>query len=593
MASDLTTIPDVDFVVDNQKEHSLEYTGTDKQYTALDDNNNASYANNWIRFNSLSLLGVVPNRYFDLSESYVQIPYTVVASIIKFNAAGTAPEAINLANDPLVTFSTTDDNKRRTYVHLKNSYHAVDLVQAKIDNISIVANQQLSNLFMNEKCKTFTHDQMHIMSPQFDINFDEQIAYDYPKFLEFSNGSNQNLRNQRFLALDKLITSNNISTTDIVTNEFEGVMNTSNNRQIVYRGYVYLPLSVLHNAFSEMPLIQSLKLDLALQMNIGSMNNYTAVFKVQKNEGATTLDSYTFSPENFLATQAIGNTCPWCVPIIKNNFDIAHATGGAAAAVNDNYGIRLNAVIGNCTPLGLDATTANWHNTNVTFESSTIPCRLFVKTVYLSGSITKKLIAENELGRHKVTYNDAIIDRIDTPRTGGNQISHMISTTVSRLRRLILIPVYVGNTAASPKNHLQSCLTLTPSTTSFCPISRVNLFCSGESLFRKQLNTEMELFYQSTLSSYGREIFGSALNSHFNSGLIDYTYWSRFYRVYVFNLSSNSLDEAQDNLARTLRLEFQINGDTAKYYQFYYILEHESTFYIDTVTSFVSSNRND
>ena len=73
-------------LIDYNFEHDLDkmensYPATDVQWIYINDLNTGNYQNNFINFSNMTVTGNSANKFFDWSQAYVNIPYTVMLNI--------------------------------------------------------------------------------------------------------------------------------------------------------------------------------------------------------------------------------------------------------------------------------------------------------------------------------------------------------------------------------------------------------------------------------------------------------------------------------------------------------------------------------
>jgi hypothetical protein len=95
MTSNLNNI-EYNFELDKETMDDI-YPASDVQWIYLNDINNGNYANNFINFSNINLIGANSDKFIDFSQAYVQIPVTVnlTATNGLFGYGATAGNAIN------------------------------------------------------------------------------------------------------------------------------------------------------------------------------------------------------------------------------------------------------------------------------------------------------------------------------------------------------------------------------------------------------------------------------------------------------------------------------------------------------------------
>ena len=82
---------------------------------------------------------------------------------------------------------------------------------------------------------------------------------------------------------------------------------------------------------------------------------------------------------------------------------------------------------------------------------------------------------------------------------------------------------------------------------------------------------------------------GNSLKSNFFSGQITKSMWeSGSYGVYMINLEKLS-DEVQDSLMKSFQLIYAIDGTQGLYYDFFYMIDYQSTLELDRSTGTITA----
>ena len=144
---------DFNFDVDAQEQTNM-YPASDIQWVYVNDNNQGNYANGWINWSNVSLIGSSSDKYFDWSQAYAMIPYGVVLT-----ASGTGVPSFGTTNG--ANFVHSPENAFACAP--KGNHHLIDLVQCKFGGVSVNRNSNYNNFYINETFKNQNTDQAKIL----------------------------------------------------------------------------------------------------------------------------------------------------------------------------------------------------------------------------------------------------------------------------------------------------------------------------------------------------------------------------------------------------------------------------------------------
>ena len=580
------------------------YPASDIQWIYINDNNQGNYANGWVNWSNVSLIGSSSDKYFDWSQAYAVIPYGVVLT-----ASGAGVPSFGNTNG--ANFTHSPENVFACIP--KGNHHLIDLVQAKFGGVSINRNSNYNNFYINETFKSQNVDQAKLLGDIMCSYLDSADSYAIDATLGDVNnrltGKPTNLssgNNATTFANDGLLkralkgnhdntayavntsvfnTSathtntallNSLSTGLVGVYDSTGatpVANGSTNRitRLVFQYVATVPLNEVNDFFAKLPSVQSsLGFELRTQLNVASNNTWTINYN-----GATA--GVEFLPSSIVANQSVGNTCPFMVAPASNTIS-GNAGLGLGMAVNATsataWSLAVNPFIGyfgNSPAL----------NNGLPSGSTSLPCRIYVPQINYTPSYSRMILDQPS---SKVLYNDFYVDMILNQNTASsNQVTRLFNVNLSRVRTMYIIP-YLSSKANTPVSY-RSPLSSAPTTCSFCRISNCNIQIAGQNIFVEPLQYNNQ-FYNNNLLPLIANVNGNSMKSQFMSGQITSTMWQKAYNVFTFDMKKVE-DEVQDNVLKSFQINFKV--DTTNTYDFMVILSYQNELNVDRLTGQVTS----
>lgn len=597
---------DFNFDVDQQEQSNM-YPASDIQWIYLNDGNQGNYANGWVNWSNISLIGASSDKYFDWSQAYAAIPYGVVLT-----AEGGASFGTNDAGG--TKYNHAPENAFA--VGPKGNHHLIDLVQAKFGGVSVNRNSNYNNFYINETFKSQNTDQAKllndIMCSYLDnadsyyidpnlgdvnnrltdivggkglVNGNVGSAYANTGFLKRCiKGNHDNTSNTNNTSLFNIGGAGANCTTNAFENSFStglvGVYNSDDGAivvddtkkitRLVFQYVAHVPLCEINDFYAKLPSIQSsLGFELRTQLNVSSNNSW----RITYNKAATAVE---YTVKSIVANQSVGNTCPFMVPPITNTVAAGASLGLGMVVSNaaaNEWALNIRPFIGytGIQPKltgGLPGLTST-------------PCRIYVPQISYTPSYTKMILSQPTV---KLLYDDFYIDQIlNQESKGSTQVTKLFNVNLSRVRTLYVIP-YLSAKANAPVSY-RSPISSAPNTCSFCRISNLNIQIAGQNIFIEPLQ-QINQFYNNNAMQLMASINGNSMKSKFMSGQITQTMWQKAYNVFAFDMKKVE-DEVQDNILKSFQINFKI--DTLNTYDFMIILSYQNELNIDRLTGQVTS----
>lgn len=592
---------DFNFDVDAQEQANM-YPASDIQWIYINDNNQGNYANGWVNWSNVSLIGSSSDKYFDWSQAYAMIPYGVVLT-----ASGTGVPSFGTTNG--TNFIHSPENVFACAP--KGNHHLIDLVQAKFGGVSINRNSNYNNFFLNESFKSQNVDQAKLLGDIMCSYLDNADSYYIDTTLgdvnnrltgkptNLSSGNNgTTFANDGFLKrcikgnhdnttyagntsiFNTTGTHNNtaflnsLSTGLVGAYDSTGAISTGNTNRItrlVFQYVATVPLCEVNDFFAKLPSVQSsLGFELRTQLNVATNNSWNIAYT-----GAVA--GVEFIPSSITANQSVGNTCPFMVAPASNTINNT-ASAGLGMAVNATastaWNLEIKPFIGY---YGNAPTLLN----GLPSGSTSVPCRIYVPQISYTPSYSKMILSQPSA---KLLYDDFYIDQILSVNSAtSNQVTRLFNVNLSRVRTMYIVP-YLSAKANAPVSY-RSPLSSAPNTCSFCRISNCNLQIAGQNIFIEPLQ-QINQFYNNNVMQLMANINGNSMKSKFMSGQITSTMWQKAYNVFAFDMKKVE-DEVQDNVLKSFQINFKV--DTVNVYDFMIILSYQNELNIDRLTGQVTS----
>ena len=606
------------------------FPASDVQWIYLNDINNGNYANNFINFSNINLLGASSDKYMDFSQAYVQIPITVLL------ASNDAFFGYGLTDANPSTITATNENA--CAVGMKPFHHIIDYASIKVGGTPINRNSQWNNFYINEQLKKMNTDEYKIIGEILNYSIDSgeslttatAVAGAYAAIIEQNNNLKKptgvlagttpaSYRNQghydRILRLNQDIQNGNlkVSGTNLANisssyqsgylGVYDGTVNIGGKsfisaaatpRVLQWTYNCIVPLCKVHDFFAKVPSINSTQgFELRLQTNVGSPNqNYwTNTFSspvmaignsfIQGTAAATSLTGFTCN-----ATQSFGHTCPFMIspPNVSGTTITNAGTGLAVWPINTTAAANITLTV---------ASIIGYNNpSNGTPQQ---PCRLWVPMITYNPSYTNEIMRNNIF---KMLYNDYYIDTI-TGITQGSSVSRLYSIQISRPRTIYIIPFLSTSSAGAgvlttPCPPYQMLTSSAPTTCSNVKLKNFNFQIGGSNIFVNPLQYNSDYYENNLLPLLGKHIAnGNSLKSELFSGMIKKRDWETAYGVYAFNICK-STDYESDNMMKNFQINFTLESTATAspyVYDFLWILDYQNELYIDRITGTITSEK--
>jgi hypothetical protein len=145
---------DFNFQTDEQKLENV-YPANDVQYIYINDLNTGNHQNNYINFSNMTLVGNSSEKFFDWSQAYLAIPYTVTLKCDQYSAFGYIAAAGQAATGDTVLLQATATAapENAFAVGVKGYHHFIDTTYIKYNGINVNRGTSYVNFMMNENLK--------------------------------------------------------------------------------------------------------------------------------------------------------------------------------------------------------------------------------------------------------------------------------------------------------------------------------------------------------------------------------------------------------------------------------------------------------
>lgn len=571
------------FAFENDKiEQSTNYVVTGVEYKTINDSNNGVYGQNWVRFNSQTLMGSTNESYLDFAQATINIPLTVLLEVTSasgnFTVEGTAGGTVTAEN----AFA----------VALKGAQHLVNTCKVQINSTTLNKSSEYVNLIATEKLKQLNLDEYNLMSEIIGHSWDSAQSMEHSDTLgELNNkilpsgtfvggiapNSFANDGHFKRCAMTNMM-SPNVGTSSLVgkvdnasqykihyQNSF--VLNTA--KRLVYQFVAVIPLSMCCDAFRDMPTIRSASnVNIELQLNAGVHNTYD----INVTYAATSLT--VTSAVAITSNQSVGRTCPFIVsrPSRVGTAPTGFCIGGDAAGTHT---VRLSSLIGWVDDV--TAITANGGR----IVSQAYPCRLVVPSYSYTPDYSDSILSEPI---KRVSFLDWAVDLREGVQ-GGSDVRYNLGNQLTRVRSLYILPFFANRYNNANPNitpALQSPFSSAGNTVSHCSLINFQIQMGGTNLFPSPLNSKAEFYQQMYLPFLGK-LNGNHFKSEIFNGLIKRSDWELCYNVYRVDLQNIS-DSGNDDLNKQLSIMFRVDSKPAFVYDFIILTEYECFFSIDRAT---------
>ena len=563
---------------DDQQEKENSYPISDVQWIYVNDINSGNYANGYINFTNVSIIGSSVEKQYAWSQAYLAIPYTVTV----------VPDGTKL--------TTVIDPVNANALSIKSNACLVDWVSVKFNGVSVTRNSYYNHLAMNERIKMYSADKFKLYGDILGHAWDTGNSIGYNATAgEYNNVTNLavglvaqgnkpgTIPNQghisrcaktnidmttsvnstlgNFLLKSGALNSSEI--TNLLTNENQNSLVYQGVDGLVFQGVSLIPLSELHDFFKQMPSVASSNgFELRLQMNLSKENSYQIKYNVIANN--TTVANLVTS------NQIVGHCCPFMLANPSTDGTTGLKTAGTGA-VDGTMTVR--ACIG-------------WQNqtgqlTAAFPGAAGNPVRIFLPAVNYNNEYIKDIVQNPQ---YSLKYTDYYVDS-DLNKTQTSQVSRLFNVQLSRVRNLYIIP-FLSSSATVP-SPFNSPISSAPITSTPCRLKNFNIQIGGSNIFSEPQNFNYQ-FYNNNALSIMADINGNSLKSKFFSGQITKSMWESGYNVYTINLMKCT-DEITDSLMKSFQLIFQVDGAAGLSYDFYYMITYQSELNLDRSTGVITN----
>jgi hypothetical protein len=621
-------------------DEDTEFPASDVQWAYIMDNNAGNqYPNGWINFSNANLIGNNSDKFFDMKNAYIQVPYGVVVSIAggSFGKSGNAGTA-DFVHAPENAFAVAPKSEHQ---------HIIDLVSAKVAGISITRQSQYTNLMMTEdlKCQTADHERMFHENCSLDsaesyrlttavletnnraVPLNEAIGATGFRAQSLVGGFGGNLfANDTHL---KRMLKQNFDNTDGATNlsvfntgavagtvgatlgfapgsilnnlqtGFMGAYDENGNKvpasgtpiavsgkaagaskitKLLFQYVANIPLASICDFYKSCPSLGSLaNFELRMQLNISPNNSWSVTYG-NTPLPATPYPAQLLVPTSFASNQSVGTTCPFMLSqaVVSNNLVNPFGQGLVINATN-----AVTPVI-TCTPfIGYCGAPEGFTSAVPPPSAMNQGTRIWCPQYNFTPAFNKPILDSKNC---KVTYKDFYVDTIPnvivSAAASSVQVSKLFVSNLSHVRNVYIIPFLTG---ATPVN--QSLLSSAPTTCSFCKMSNFQVQIGGVNILTEAISTSNQ-FYENAYMQALAQFDGNAHNSELISGLVTKSMYQRCYGVVTLDVKRVS-DQVQDDAMKSFLLNFRV--DSKGTYNFIVIITYDNTIYIDRVLGSVVS----
>ena len=158
----------------NEKENS--YPISDCQWIYINDINQLNYANGYINFTNVSIIGSSVDKMYAWSQAYLAVPYTITV----------VPDGtlLNISVDPV----------NANALSIKSNACLMDWVSVKFNGVSCTRNSYYNHLAMNERIKQYGADKFKLYGDILGHAWDTGNSIGYNSTAgEYNNSTNYKL----------------------------------------------------------------------------------------------------------------------------------------------------------------------------------------------------------------------------------------------------------------------------------------------------------------------------------------------------------------------------------------------------------------
>ena len=548
----------------------------------IPDSNSGSYSSGGnINFDCGTLSG--SGRFIDFGSSYLTIPLVLHA-----NAIGAGATDGFLANSLENVYALSMKN-------IPSLFHSM---QVSLSSCECVQNSSFSNLDINYKLLTTSSEDVaktYLKSFLFakdsvagygvetqpgnvgtPIECNNQIA---GQVFTPSDGFGNGFFNQNTGRLERMQTTsfspaqfpNSVAQDGTGNPTYAGMLGKSfvsqpDNQNIYYFILATVKLSMLHDFFDKLPLMKSPVLRINLSLN--AQCRFTSTL-TRGAANAANLYPWTFA--NSTAVTANG-VLPFQVSPLSYT---SNGTGGTAGAVVISRGFAPanQATVALTVTLGIGRSL-----NNAVAHPTQQQLRLYIAQRQMS-PIYEELYFSTFPSK-LVQYEDRTSAVVIPNVAAGQSVIQLIQNGMSRLRRLLIFPkLTTGSTvcgaAVAALDTWQSPFTSSPSTTApHCWVNNFNVIVSGVNLYKEPIYYGWQHFLNEVKQT-GNINGGSDLRMQ--CGLISQEDWTNGYGFLVADLSAMCVDQAGDDVSRSIQIQLQNASNLTLDYYCVLIFEKQLT----------------
>jgi hypothetical protein len=569
-----------DYVLENSfHPQQDEFPYKSRQYFYINDQQAGVYTSPQISIEATQLTN--SGKYFSASESFLAIP--LVTTLVATTG--------NLTSDVANAFA----------VSLKNgTHHLIHSMQVQISNIDVVNLTQFSNLKINYKilsqwgsddvntrggilnmpggCDSYLSEQYQASASKYGVGscnnsivpittsgFTAFNGYGY--FNDGNVSRRARMMQTSFDPNNSQFQSNFITSANCNTVNKSYCATSSSTSAITYYIMATIPLSILHDLFKKWALVKNVYLRMVLNLNANFTSNITV------GSSGTTFTTFT--------TTSNGGTCPHMVSPLS---------GAGVSSATTSIGIDASS---NLTALTVNTSISSYTLNGTTYKTGHYSgCRMFACMYELSPEQEENYL--RTVPQKTILYNDFyFFNQNLTGIIPGGNVNALLTTGISRLRGLLVVPQIAASVHGSTIAGLQSGTyaagvgqlgspLLSPFSSApatCCPYfkaNNVNVLIAGTPYFQQPLNYSWELFSEIRKQGiYGNEFWG------LSSGLITQDQWETNMGFLWFDLSRWQ-NEAEDNALKMVQLQLTNGCNTTVDLYAFLVYEREISISIST-----------
>lgn len=525
--------PDYDvFVLDKaNKSNDTPFIFKDKQYVAINDNNQSVYTSGQIQFDLTQISS--SSLYFDAKASYLEIPF-----VIQIEAEG--PQ--NVAKKLIKYAKETGELP----VVMKNGAHnLIHSMEVYMSGQQVVSTQAFSNMPITYKMLTeASPSDLKTLTPSLLFSDETDGIHSFDDTLgHVTSSAGFSERQKGIINVANRYHKSFVDEAGLNSARQPYAKISADEKVLNINMVATLPLAGLHDFFQQLPLIKGSYLRLVFNLNIPC--------SVQWANGTDVLAA---NPAVVSTTQVIP---------FQLNFNKRTNTGAVEGPIaTDDVGFKLtiSSRVGNAfKPSGC-----------------AIHCAM-------CEFISSKANEYAEDAVKTIKYRDFLSYNNLTNVQPGQYVQHQVTSGMGRLRSMLIVPqlsrTQLDSTGAPVTTLLpiSSPFCSAPSCTApFSVLTNFNVAISGKNLYQSNIQYTWEHWLEQI--SYMGGIDGNPKSElGIKSGLISEADWSKAYRFVYVNLANKT--EAEDEVPRSVTVSF--TNRCSKALDFYIFLFYEKEISVD------------